>query len=186
MDAEQLTCTLEAVRIIAKMVKAWPDEKLTKVRDFCAAGKMDFTNPCCCLAGVASSDKLHTYCGRAVMGDFSGHYWRFRVKHPEVELAYSTLGSPGFLESPDIQQRRDQRFLEILDAEINRRTSSILATSEQQEVTQKVTPMESPFGLRATPGRSRLEGLNRGESPRLNDDEESEPLPFPDWMETKA
>jgi len=203
-----------ARRIIAEAVRDWTDKKLADVREFCAIGRMDITNPCCCFVGVDSWPELHV--DRSVCDGL--HYHKainINQGARELEEAYSTLGIAFGVALSSIagmrglalqralnaharlQARRDRRLLQILDAEIDRRTSSILASqfaTSEQEVTQEETAMESPktFGLKShAGGETDLITSTRGDSLRLNhnrptDDEESEPIPFPDYVETKA
>lgn len=178
-----------ARRIVAERVAEWPDEKLIRVRLFCASGAMDVTNPCCCIIGVDSWPELHT--DRRVC-DGGLHYdATLRREGRALEIAYYALGFIGYTrDNRTLQQNRDRQLLEIIDAEIDRRTSSILASqiaTSEQEVIQKIDSLESlqTRWLRSLAG-GRTDSSNRGDSLRLNDDEEeSEPPPFPDYVETR-
>lgn len=121
VDCERPICRVNievAERLIGSFLAAQSDQKLHDVYAFCEDGKMDYDDPCQCILGVFSSECLHM----DVICD-SEHYYAIRELPGlgSVEVAYFDLG---YDDSVDLQSVRDQRFLKLLRAEIDRRDAA--------------------------------------------------------------
>lgn len=128
---------------ITKFIQRHEDQKLCDVLAFCEDGHMRYSNMCCCLLGVFSSEVLHT--GASLWQPCDREHYHRYANDPvakAAEFAYYELGLV-FLHNnrciaEDDQSVRNSYLQEVLRDELERRASLRQAELDRRAVPGQV------------------------------------------------